>query len=220
MKGIRCISVVMLLALALFGVNRAEAASLTIDFTGKLTGITGTNSVGGVVGNDVSGSIMATDLFGPFDTSTPPTTAGSQYSTANTAWTFSLGPSLGGLTTIKLNTQYIDPTTANYYADFYADGFLAGFPGDNLSVHIDAISADSSIPPLTLSTLPATLADWATYFAVRIRANGTLNYDGSKYDFDLTEAKIATTPLPASLVFMLTAFTGLAGVGVMKRFRP
>jgi hypothetical protein len=217
MNGVRGISAFIALTLTLVMASFAHASTFTLDFGGKLTSVTGTNSLGGSVGQDVSGSIAVTEIHGPFDTSDP-TQVSTTYWSADTIWTFSLGVGGGGLTTLTSFTRYFPPT-ANFGFNFSQDGRIAGLQGEWLDVTFLANGADPLIPPPTLTSIPSTLAGWSAYFAVAIASSGTLQYDGSTYDFAVSEATITATPLPPSLVLMITALSGL-GIAAWRRRLP
>lgn len=195
----------------------ASASTVTVNFAGTLTGIaSGSNPLGGSIGQSVSGSLSFGPVNGPFDTSTVASESTTYFST-NTTWTFSLGGASGaGLTTVTLFKGKTAPTT-DFGADFFVDGTISGHPGQSLDIFTRADGADASIAPLTLETIPATLADWAARFAVAIIASGSLSYGGTNYSFDLTQMDVATTPLPASLLLFLSAMLGLGVVGARQR---
>jgi hypothetical protein len=113
-------------------------------------------------------------------------------------------------------TSYV-PSAANFGINFFEDGHIAGMPDESLDVSIIANGADPLISPLSLNTIPNTLADWAARFAVAITGSGTFDYQGTAYDFTLTDATIAATPLPASLGLMVTALAGLGAATWRKR---
>jgi hypothetical protein len=190
----------------------AVASTVTVNFAGTLTGILGGNPLGGSVNQAISGSLSFGPVVGPINIPNP-TTIVANYFSSNTAWTFSLGgASGGGLTTLTLYKESTPPT-ANFGADFFVDGTITGHPGRSLDLWTRANGADPTIPPLTLATIPATLGDWATVFAVAILSTGSLTYDGGTYKFDLTQVDVATTPLPASSLLFVSALVGLGVTG-------
>lgn len=205
------------IALAVLMIGKpASASTVVVNFSGTLTGIaSGSNPLGGSIGQAVSGTLSFGPVMGPFPITTPTTEVNSYWS-ADTSWTFSLGgASGGGLTTVTLFKE-ANPPTANFGADFFVDGTITGHHDRVLDFSIIANGADPALAPLTLATIPPTLSDWAARFAVAIISSGTLAYGGTTYSFDLTEANVATTPLPAALPLFLSAMLGL---GVIARQR-
>jgi hypothetical protein len=222
------LSAALLAALA-FGPAHAFASTVTVNFTGTVTGID--RNFGGpssfTVGEAISGSMT----FGPFATDNPAV----QSDATGVSWkpwdtdtaAFSIGPVSGSAAGSEIYDR-MTPALHTSFMQFFIP--YGGAPGNGADLYFS--SSDTAAPLLNaLHDIPADLAGFLALFGPNMTATGDVietssavsyavaNFQLDSLSISVNETAVSPTPIPATLPLFVSALTGLGWAGWRRRKR-
>jgi hypothetical protein len=208
-KIVTALSAALLVGLMLLS-GTASASTFTISFTGTVTAAfdrSTFNDVPGELGKSVSGDIK---FNGTSAIGSPPPSATEFVTYDHTDWSLTVGsePTLSGSTSQGAITVFGSGPEAVFDAGsgpIVMELDLAWIPSSQL---------------LTLATFPANDAAAVAFFGAPLSSKAFNLGSPTGYNFDITSftaSTVASTPLPASAWFLMTALGGLGWVASRRR---